>query len=86
MTNIHVIFTWNTCPKALKVVKVKGHATDTMVKEGKVKLAEKKGNDRSDTAAALGVTESQAKVHAFGALVSCIVEEVLPTSNALIVL
>ena len=57
-------------PRSVKITKVKGHATEAMVQEGKVKLAEKQGNDRSDTAAALGVTESQSKVHAFGALYS----------------
>ena len=57
-------------PWGVTITKVKGHATDEMVSEGKVKLADKKGNDRSDTAAALGVTESQAKVHAFGAMYS----------------
>ena len=40
------------------------------MKEGKVLLADKEGNDRADTAAALGATESQAKVQIFGAMYS----------------
>ena len=55
-------------PHSVTLTKVKGHATEDMVNEGKVKLSEKQGNDKADIAADLGATSSQAKVQAFGPL------------------
>ena len=57
-------------PETVTISKVKGHATDEMVKEGQVRLSDKKGNDNADRAADRGATESQAKVHRHGAMYS----------------
>ena len=42
---------------AVKLTKVKGHATDEMVNQGKVKADHKEGNDASDEAADIGVEQ-----------------------------
>ena len=57
-------------PWSVTITKVKGHATQEMVDEGKVEEEEKKGNDGSDEAADLGATESQGKVAKFAGLYS----------------
>ena len=41
-------------PEAVQLSKVKGHATDEMVNQGKVKKEHKEGNDASDEAADIG--------------------------------
>ena len=43
--------------KAVKLTKVKGHATDKMIREGKVTQEQKDGNDGSDEAADMGVDQ-----------------------------
>ena len=55
-------------PHSVTITKVKGHATDEMVAEGKVELEDKRGNDQADGAAGRGATTSQAKVQAFGTM------------------
>ena len=57
-------------PESVTITKVKGHATEDMVEKGTVQRADKEGNDWADTAAALGVTDSQKKVRKFGSLYS----------------
>ena len=57
-------------PWSVTITKVKGHATQEMVDEGKVEEEEKKGNDGSDEAADLGATESQGRVATFASLYS----------------
>ena len=52
----------------MKISKVKGHATEEMVSEGKVKVEDKKGNDKADEAADQGATKSQGKVQKFAEL------------------
>ncbi len=44
-------------PQAVKLTKVKGHATDAMVAQGKVKEEHKVGNGFSDEAADIGVEQ-----------------------------
>ena len=44
-------------PQAVRLTKVKGHATDAMVAQGKVKEEHKVGNDFSDEAADIGVEQ-----------------------------
>ena len=55
-------------PHSVVLSKVKGHATDDMVKEGNVRLSDKQGSDKADIAADVGATSSHAKVHAFGSM------------------
>ena len=38
-------------PNSVKITNVKGHATEEMAQQGKVKAEEKKGNDYADEAA-----------------------------------
>ena len=57
-------------PWSVTITKVKGHATQEMVDEGKVDEEEKKSNDGSDEAADLGATESQGRVAKFASLYS----------------
>ena len=52
----------------MKISKVKGHATEEMVSEGKVKAEDKEGNDKADEAADQGATKSQGKVQKFAEL------------------
>ena len=54
----------------MKITKVKRHATGMMVEEGKVKAAEKEGNDKADEAADEGATKSQGMVRKFAELYS----------------
>ena len=61
---------WQRGPESVTISKVKGHATDEMVDEGKVRLQDKKGNDNADSAADKGATSSQKKVHRHGAMYS----------------
>ena len=42
---------------AVNITKVKGHATDQMVVEGKVRIEHKEGNDASDVAADKGIEQ-----------------------------
>ena len=58
-------------PYSVIITKVKGHATEQMVQDGKVERCDKEGNDKADKAAELGATISQARVQAFGRLYSC---------------
>ena len=44
-------------PEAVRLSKVKGHATDEMVAQGKVKQEHKEGNDAADEAADIGVEQ-----------------------------
>ena len=53
-------------PQTVAISKVKGHATDEMVRSGDVRHFDKLGNDRADEAADLGATVSQARVDRFG--------------------
>ena len=55
-------------PETVTLTKVKGHATDEMVAEGKVALSEKLGNDRADVAADKGATATQQTVQEFGSM------------------
>ena len=55
-------------PETVKISKVKGHATEEMVSEGKVKAEDKEGNDKADEAADQGATKSQGKVQKFAEL------------------
>ena len=57
-------------PKSVKITKVKGHATQAMVDEGKVKQTEKTGNDKADEAAEAGATTSQGKIRDFAEMYS----------------
>ena len=57
-------------PESVTISKVKGHATDEMVEEGRVRLQDKRGNDNADSAADKGATSSQKKVHRHGAMYS----------------
>ena len=57
-------------PRSAIITKVKGHATEEMVQQGKVKEEEKKGNDRADEAADVGATKSQGRLQCFGELYS----------------
>ena len=41
-------------PHAIAVTKVKGHATEAMIQDGSVRVADKEGNDSSDLAATMG--------------------------------
>ena len=43
--------------EAVRISKVKGHATEEMVNQGKVKREHKEGNDASDEAADIGVEQ-----------------------------
>ena len=49
-------------PKTIKLTKQKGHATEEMVREGKVREEDRDGNHQSDRAADRGVTEEQEEV------------------------
>ena len=49
-------------PHSVWITKVKGHATQEIVDEGKVEEEEKKGNDDSDKAAGMGSTSSRGKI------------------------
>ena len=57
-------------PNSAKVTKVKGHATEEMVQQGKVKAEEKKGNDHADEAVDAGATQSQGRLSIPGELYS----------------
>jgi len=57
-------------PSSAIITKVKGHATEEMVQQGKVKEEEKRGNDWADTAADEGATNSQGRLQYFGELYS----------------
>ena len=50
-------------PHSIRITKVKGHATEEMVRSGKVREEDKEGNDKADRAADLGV-----KLHREGAI------------------
>ena len=52
-------------PESVVITKVKGHATQQMVDEGKVEKDEKEGNDQADEAAEAGATKSQGRVQTF---------------------
>ena len=52
-------------PKSVRIAKVKGHATQEMVDEGKVRAEDKEGNDKADEAADMGATTSQGKLKLF---------------------
>ena len=52
-------------PESVVITKVKGHATQQMVDEGKVEKDEKEGNDQADEAAEAGATKSQGRVQKF---------------------
>ena len=51
-------------PENTKMIKVKGHATNQMVSEGKVKADDKKGNDRANQAAGKGFNDEQRRLDA----------------------
>ena len=53
-------------PESVKVAKVKGHATEEMVEEGKCKAKDKEGNDKSDKAADKGAEQAEMKTAALG--------------------
>ena len=53
-------------PKTVKLTKQKGHATEEMVREGKVREEDREGNRQSDRAADRGVTEEQEEVEFLG--------------------
>ena len=53
-------------PKTVKLTKQKGHATEKMVSEGKVREVDREGNHQSDRAAELGITEEQKEVDHLG--------------------
>ena len=55
-------------PHTVSITKVKGHATNEMVEQGKVEGGDKQGNDAADVAADCGAIDSQAKVHCFRGL------------------
>ena len=57
-------------PSSAIITKVKGHATEEMVQQGKVKQEEKRGNDWADAAADEGATKSQGRLQCFGELYS----------------
>ena len=57
-------------PKWVKLRKVKGHATDEMVDEGKVEGHEKLGNDKADISADKGATEEDRRLNDFADLYS----------------
>ena len=44
------------CPRAVKLTKVKEHATNEMVREEQVRFDDKHGNDEADAAAEKGAT------------------------------
>ena len=50
-------------PTAVRLTKVKGHATKDMVAEGKVPAAEKEGNDEADGAADKGSIGEQPRLY-----------------------
>ena len=52
-------------PQAVKLTKVKGHATNEMVEQGKVQFDDKHGNDQADIAAEKGATLVQPAVRHF---------------------
>ena len=53
-------------PQTVKITKVKGHATDEMVAEGKVREEDKEGNDKADKAADKGAEETDNIAAAIG--------------------
>ena len=55
-------------PESVAITKIKGHATQRVVDEGKVEEREKQGNDQADKAADEGATKSQGKVQRFAEL------------------
>ena len=52
-------------PEAVKLTKVKGHATSEMVQQGAVRFDDKHGNDQADIAAEKGATLVQPMVRHF---------------------
>ena len=52
-------------PRAVKLTKVKGRATDREVLRGELEIEHKKGNDEADDAVERGVKEGQVVVEAF---------------------
>ena len=55
-------------PETVKITKVKGHATEEMVEQGKVEAEDKAGNDMADQAADQGATKSQGRLQVFASL------------------
>ena len=53
-------------PQTVWITKVKGHATQEMVDEGKAEQEDMRGNSMADRAADLGAIECQRNVHKFG--------------------
>ena len=53
-------------PRSVRVTKVKGHATDEMVNEGRVKPEDKAGNDVADKAADKGAEQTDVIAVALG--------------------
>ena len=53
-------------PQTVWITKVKGHATQEMVDEGKVEQEDMRGNSMVDRAVDLGAIECQKKVHKYG--------------------
>ena len=52
-------------PEAVKLTKVKGHATYEMVEEGTVPIEQKQGNDETDVAGRWGSTDEQPRLMSF---------------------
>ena len=53
-------------PKTVKLTKKKGHATEEMVEDDRVRREDKEGNDEADQAAENGVTEEQGELNHLG--------------------
>ena len=51
-------------PQSVKAQKVKGHASDEMVVEGRVRAQDKRGNDKADQVAGRGAKQEQSSLHA----------------------
>ena len=57
-------------PTAVKLTKVKGHATQEMVEKGDVQPEDKEGNDEADGAAEKGSVEEQPRTYHLARLYS----------------
>ena len=51
-------------PESINMIKVRGHATSNMVREGKANAEDKQGNDKADQAASKGSKDEQRRLYA----------------------
>ena len=61
-------FVLHKSPKAIKLTKVKGHATKDMVEAGEVREPDRRGNDEADAAAGRGSKDAQPQLQALAGI------------------